>query len=150
MGRNDPGLAVYVDWAARKREVLEQAQAGWPALAGNQVYLDLTIDGRTEQTMRLVFGLFLEQAGRARPVVHRSAVSFEWRVLRAPQVPLASANFYHLCKHTYDGLGEAGHPLTYRRSRFHRLVRGKFMQGGDITLRDGTGGDSIYGAAGEA
>eukprot|EP00966_Prymnesium_polylepis_P054008 1248421-Prymnesium_polylepis.1 len=93
-------------------------------MAGNQVYLDLTVDGRTEQTMRLVFGLFLEQ------------------------VPLAAANFYHLCTHTYDGLGEAGHPLWYRRSRIHRVVRGQFLQGGDITLQDGTGGDSIYGAAG--
>lgn len=61
MGRHDPGLALFVDWAARKKEILEQAQAGWPNLGGNQVYLDFTIDGRREQTMRLVFGLFLEQ-----------------------------------------------------------------------------------------
>ena len=64
------------------------------------------------------------------------------------QVPLAAANFYHLCTHTFDGLGEAGQPLWYRRSSIHRLVRGQFAMGGDITLHNGSGGDSIYGAAG--
>ena len=62
MGRGDPGMAIFVDWAGRKNDILEEAQAGWSKLAGNQVYMDLTVDGRTEQTMRLVFGLFLEQA----------------------------------------------------------------------------------------
>ena len=125
MGRKqDPGLAVFVDWAARKKEMLEQRVAGWPNLPGNQVYLDLVIDNRTEQTMRLVFALFIEH------------------------VPLAAANFFHLAAHTFDGLGEAGQPLTFKRSRIHRIVRGQFLQGGDITLHDGRGGDSIYGAGG--
>ena len=125
MGRKqDPGLAVFVDWAARKKEMFEQQLAGWPNLPGNQVYMDLVIDGRTEQTMRLVFALFIEE------------------------VPLAAANFFHLCAQTFDGLGEAGHPLTYRRSQVHRIVKGQFLHGGDVTLQEGRGGDSIYGAAG--
>lgn len=47
-----------------------------------------------------------------------------------------------------SGLGEAGHALTYRRSVVHRIVRGNFFEAGDITLGDGRGGDSIFGASG--
>ncbi|KAL1520468.1 hypothetical protein AB1Y20_022049 [Prymnesium parvum] len=122
--RTDPGMALFVDWSSRKQEVLQQAQAGWPGLVGDQVHLDLAIQGLAEPPMRLVFGLFLEQ------------------------VPLAAANFYHLCAHSIDGLGEGGHPLTYRRSHIHRVEPGHFLEGGDITLNSGVGGDSIYGRAG--
>ena len=73
MGRGDPGMALFVDWAGRKNDILEEAQAGWPKLAGNQVYLDLTVDGRSEQTMRLVFGLFLEQVRPIGLLLRRSA-----------------------------------------------------------------------------
>ena len=119
--RLDPGMAAPVDWSPHREVVLEERNQSWPELPGNQVFLDLVIDGKSEQTMRLVFALFLDE------------------------VPLAAANFHALCVQRFDGLGEAGKPLCYRRSPIKRIVKGQYMEGGDIT---GNGGDSIYGRNG--
>ena len=119
--RLDPGMAAPVDWSPHREAVLEERNQSWPELPGNQVFLDLMIDGKSEQTMRLVFALFLDE------------------------VPLAAANFHALCVHRFDGLGEAGKPLCYRRSPIKRIIKGQYIEGGDIT---GNGGDSIYGRNG--
>ena len=117
----EQGLAQLPNWESRKNEALSEAQAGFGG--NNQVYLDYVCGGRTEQTMRLVFMLF-------------------------EQTPLAFANFRALCVQHYPGPGQSGRLLTYRRSPIHRVEKGRFFEAGDITLHDGTGGDSIYGTAG--
>ena len=92
-------MAQLVDWDALRADALEQGQAGWPKLSGNQVFMDIVIGTRTEQSMRLVFCLF-------------------------EQTPLAFANFHALCTHSQPGLGQAGQMLTYKRTKIHKIIKG--------------------------
>lgn len=43
------------------------------------------------------------------------------------------------------GTGKSGSALAFKGSPFHRVIPGFMAQGGDITLGNGMGGESIYG-----
>ncbi|XP_050498777.1 uncharacterized protein LOC126879634 isoform X2 [Diabrotica virgifera virgifera] len=51
-------------------------------------------------------------------------------------VPVTVQNFMEICE---------GKKLTYKNCLVHRIVRGQYMESGDITLCTGRGGTSIYG-----
>merc|ERR1711906_37783 len=53
-------------------------------------------------------------------------------------------NFATLCDGSAGG-GNAGKPLHFQGSDFHRIILGFMAQGGDFTNGNGTGGESIYG-----
>lgn len=59
-------------------------------------------------------------------------------------VPMTAYNFKCLCTGE-KGVGFSKRHLNYKGALIHRAIPGFFIQGGDITIGDGTGGESIYG-----
>ena len=93
----------------------------------SKVFLEIAVKGAKPETKRVNFLLY-------------------------DDVPKTADNFRKLCtgelKDTF-ATGEKtpkGANLTYKNSKFHRIIPGFMMQGGDFTNHNGTGGLSIYGS----
>lgn len=82
----------------------------------DKVFFDISIGG--EDAGRVVIGLF------------------------GKTVPKTVKNFKSLAEGNEERDGQT---LTYKGSKFHRVIRDFMIQGGDFTRGDGTGGRSIYG-----
>jgi len=84
----------------------------------NKVYFDIEFDG--EAAGRIVMGLY------------------------GHVVPKTAENFRQLCTGE-SGNTKSGIHRTYEGSIFHRVIPDFMIQGGDFTLHNGRGGESIYG-----
>jgi len=82
------------------------------------VFFDITMGGKPEG--KIIFQLFYEEA------------------------PKSSENFRALCTGE-KGKTKSGKPLHYKGCGFHRVIQEFMIQGGDFTVGNGTGGESIYG-----
>jgi len=83
----------------------------------DKVFFDITVGG--ESIGRIVLGLF------------------------GKTVPKTVKNFKALAEGTETD--KDGKVMTYKGSKFHRVIKDFMIQGGDFTRGDGTGGRSIYG-----
>ncbi|KAE9403659.1 hypothetical protein BT96DRAFT_936286 [Gymnopus androsaceus JB14] len=83
-----------------------------------RVFMDVSVGG--EAIGRIIFELYNDTA------------------------PKTSENFRALCTGE-KGNGASDIPLYYKNSIFHRVIQSFMLQGGDITKKNGSGGESIYG-----
>eukprot|EP00947_MAST-08B_sp_MAST-8B-sp1_P000442 g442.t1 len=68
--------------------------------------------------------------------------------LRQDLVPMASENFRCLCVGKFEkqhSNKSQGKMLHFKGTKFHRIIPGLMLQGGDVIRGDGTEGESIYG-----
>lgn len=61
-------------------------------------------------------------------------------------VPKTAENFRALCTGEMGISSSSGLPLHYKGVRFHRILKGALIQGGDISGQGECGGESIYGS----
>lgn len=83
--------------------------------------------------------VFLDIAVNEKPV---GRIELELDTATAPKT---CENFRALCTGERAS-ATTRKPLHFKNSTFHRVIPGFMAQGGDFTMHNGTGGESIYGA----
>ncbi|GAA98178.1 uncharacterized protein L969DRAFT_85894 [Mixia osmundae IAM 14324] len=108
------------------RAVSELAEVSAPTLTGTTLAPETSATSAKPRP-RVYFDITINDGPAGR-------IAFE---LFSDVVPKTADNFRQLCT------GEKG--FGFADSKFHRIIKGFMIQGGDFTRGDGTGGRSIYG-----
>ena len=117
------GSGAMANLSLFKKKFTSAMTEGLPVKAPNPwVFFDISIGGKAAGT--LIFEL------------------------RQDLVPMASENFRCLCSGKMEKKSvnkSLGKRLHFKGTRFHRILPGVMLQGGDVIRGDGTAGESIYG-----
>lgn len=139
------------DWRRR----LRSAAAAYAAKRAKTGSTDAATATVPVKNPRVVLEVQLEPLGPGAPAPPALVGGGEIEIeLRADVVPKTAENFRQLCSGegghvrlvTRDGSSRRTVRLSYEGSRFHRVIPGFMVQGGDIANGDGSGGRSVYGA----
>lgn len=130
--KTGPFALTKSDEQIAKEKAVAEAKLQWQlardplnAKVTDRVFFDITINGKPAG--RVVLGLF----GEAAPKTVANFLAFS-----SPGGVSAPAS-------VLDKSGKKN--LSYKGTRFHRVIPKFMIQGGDVTVGDGSGGYSIYG-----
>ncbi|KAL9997942.1 putative peptidylprolyl isomerase [Helianthus debilis subsp. tardiflorus] len=108
------------------------------------VFLDLSMNGSPAQRIVIEVSLYV-LSNNSLCWLYVSSTCIMDLQLFADIVPKTAENFRALCTGE-KGKSTTGTPLHYKGVKFHRIIKGFAVQGGDISKQYGkTGGESIYG-----
>lgn len=111
-------LLIFLSYQAARESVIVITEEIKEPIT-RKVFLDIEID--KQRSGRIIIGLF------------------------GKTVPKTAENFRALCTGE-KGKGLNGKQLHYKGTLFHRIIPGFMIQGGDFTLGNGKGGESIFGS----
>merc|ERR1712122_459893 len=109
------------------------------------------LEARTTTQLQLHPNLYTHSFTMANPVCYfdmtadGAPIGRIEMTLFADVAPKTAENFRALCTGE-KGVGKSGKPLHFKNCPFHRIIPEFMCQGGDFTVGNGTGGESIYGA----
>lgn len=103
------------------------------------------LGGSERSRVQETYAADFDWSGRGRIELDPAAHSRVVFALYADVAPNCAQNFTALCTGEKGKAKGSGMPLAYVGSRFHRMVPGSLIQGGDFVYSNGSGGESIWG-----
>ena len=127
-----------------------------PAMVAPRVFLDFSVDDTPLGRYVLLPGSSLRRLIKTMfPESYSSSITcLRQRQLKSRSSPFSAlpppidclTSFRALCTGEKGPSAVSQVPLYYKNSIMHRVIPDFMIQGGDFTKRNGTGGESIYGA----
>ena len=105
----------------------------------------LKLGGRELQSVKEFYAMDFDWASKG-PIIIKPQTRCRVIIkLDENSSPLACENFIALCTGSKGKAKASGLPLHFKGIKFHRIVPDFIIQGGDIVMQNGTGGESVFG-----